>query len=103
MLSVSVRHDARELTFFLPRPALEDALPEATPDAAGKVGYRLLNQTNGQAKSVALPESEAWSLLSVSPWRDKDGNLEAAGRWVSRARELTSFAELDASHFPRWP
>jgi hypothetical protein len=45
-----------------------------------------LDQTNGQTNALTLPAREDWSLLSVSPWRDKDGNLEVAGRWVC-ARE----------------
>ena len=74
---------APEPTFFLPRRSLEDAMPVGQPGSTGKVGYRLVDQTNGQVRSLVLPDGEAWSLLSVSPCRDKDGNLEAAGRWVS--------------------
>ena len=66
----------------------------------GKLGYRLLNQTNGRVKSFALPEAEAWSLLSVSPWRDKDGNLEAAGRWVTRGEGNGEFCGIGCLTLP---
>lgn len=93
-------HDVPELTFFLPRPALEEAMTEAKPDASGKVGYRLVDQTNGRVKPVALPETEAWSLLSVSPWRDRNGNLEAAGRWVSRGEGDEEFCGIGCLTLP---
>jgi hypothetical protein len=78
--------DSAGSTYFLPRPSLHDALPLHPPEAPGDAEYRLLDQTNGQTNALALPAREDWSLLSVSPWRDKDGNLEVAGRWVC-ARE----------------
>jgi hypothetical protein len=91
---------APEPTFFLPRRALEDAIPEGRPDLTGKVGYRLVDQTSGQIKSLALPDGETWSLLSVSPWRDKDGNLEAVGRWVSHGDEAIEFCGLGCLSLP---
>jgi hypothetical protein len=71
-------------TFFLARRSLHDTLPMGRLADPLKVEYRLLDQTSGQTKALTLPAQEGWSLLSVSPWRDKDGNLEAAGRWVCR-------------------
>ena len=74
-----VVHQAPDSTFFLPRPALEDAISVGEFDSRGRVRYGLLDQTNGRVDPLTLPEQDAWSLLSVSPWRNKDGNLEAAG------------------------
>ena len=71
-------------TFFLAGPSLHDALPLKRLEHPLDVEYRLLDRTNGQIKALTLPAREYWSLLSISPWRDKDGSLEAAGRWVYR-------------------
>lgn len=79
-----ISRESREATFFLPRPALADAIAVGKPDVQGMSEYKLLDQTNGRLKSLNLPKDAAWSLLSVSPWRTKDGKLEAAGRWFSR-------------------
>ena len=92
--------DAPDPTFFLARRALEDAMPDGQLDPTGKMGYRLVDQTNGQVKSLALPEGETWSLLSVSPWRDKDGNLLAAGRWVSRGDGAEEFCGIGCLSLP---
>jgi hypothetical protein len=71
-------------TFYLRAPSLQDAI-QAGPTNLNPLGeYRLLDRTTGQTSSLALPKDEKWSLLSVAPWRDRDGNLQAAGRWVSR-------------------
>jgi hypothetical protein len=92
--------NAPEPTYFLPRRALEDAMPDGQLEATGRMGYRLVDQTNGQVRSVALPDEETWSLLSVSPWRDKEGNLEAAGRWVSRGDGNGEFCGLGCLSLP---
>jgi hypothetical protein len=89
-----VVHQAPEQTFFLPRPALEDAISAGKYDSRGRVRYDLLDQTNGRAEPLTLPEQDAWSLLSVSPWRNKDGELEAAGRWVSRGVDDEAFCGI---------
>ncbi len=74
--------------------------PRASTDPSHIGGYRLIDQTTGRVKSLTLPEGEAWSLLSVSPWRDKDGNLEAAGRWVSRGEGADEFCGLGCLSLP---
>ena len=35
----------------------------------------------GRTEPFPLPGDERWGCVSVSPWRDQDGNLEAVGRW----------------------
>jgi hypothetical protein len=94
-------HQAPEQTFFLPRPALEEAISVGKLDSLGRLEYNLLDQTNGGVEPLTLPETDAWSLLSVSPWRNKDGALEAAGRWVSRgASDDEAFCGIGFLTFP---
>jgi hypothetical protein len=89
-----VVHQAPERTFFLPRPALEDAISVGKFDSLGRLEYNLLDQTNGRVERLTLPDNDAWSLLSVSPWRNKDGELEAAGRWVRRGSDDEAFCGI---------
>jgi hypothetical protein len=81
-------------TFFMARPSFHDALPLGRPDYPSDAEYRLLDQRNGQIKALPFPAQEDWSLISVSPWRDKDGNLEAAGRWVCRGNGPQEFCGI---------
>ena len=92
--------DSSGSTFFVACPSLHDALALGRPDGRGDVEYRLLDQTNGQIKALALPDQEEWSMLSVSPWRDKDGNLEAAGRWVCRRDGEEEFCGIGCLTLP---
>jgi len=77
-------HDVPVHTFYSPAPSLQDAVAMVQPESPTQLEYRLLDRTTGRTEPLALPQEEAWSLLSVSPWRDRAGNLEAVGRWVSR-------------------
>src|SRR5262249_55721944 len=43
--------------------------------------YRLVDRSTGRTERLPLPDDERWGCVSVSPWRDQDGNLEAVGRW----------------------
>ncbi len=92
--------DSSGSTFFVARPSLHDTLALGGPDGRGDVEYRLLDQTTGQIKALALPDQEEWSMLSVSPWRDKDGNLEAAGRWVCRRDGEEEFCGIGCLTLP---
>ncbi len=87
-------HDSSGSTFFLASRSLHDALPLCRLEYPGAVEYRLVDQTNGQINALTLPERDEWSLLSVSPWRDQDGNLEAAGRWVCRREGEEEFCGI---------
>jgi hypothetical protein len=87
-------HESSASTFFVPRPSLHDAVPVSRPEDPSDPVYRLLDQTSGQTESLPLPVRESWSLLSVSPWRDRDGNLQAAGRWVRRREGENEFCGI---------
>jgi hypothetical protein len=70
--------------FFLPEPSLHETLAVSRSGLAGLEEYRLVDRSTGSALPLALPEDEKWACLSVAPWRDQEGNLEAAGRWIRR-------------------
>ena len=93
-------HGSAGSVFFTPRPSLEDAIPVGRLRYPGTAEYRLVDLTTGQLTSVTLPEREAWSLLCVSPWRDKDGNLEAAGRWVCKYEGEEEFCGIGCLTLP---
>jgi hypothetical protein len=93
MLGVGA-HESSGSMYFLPRPSLQDALPLGRITHSIDAEYRLVDQTNGQTKPVTLPTHDTWSLLSVSPWRDRDGNIEAVGRWVRRREGEGEFCGL---------
>ena len=70
-----------DASFFLPQPALHDAVAISKAGMPGREEYRLVDRSTGRAEPFPLPDDESWSCVSVSPWRDPDGNLEAVGRW----------------------
>jgi hypothetical protein len=88
-------------TFFIPSPSLHDAVPTGRPDGPDMVHYQLIDRVTGQIDGLVLPSDPAWSLLSVSPWRDRDGNLEAVGRWVSRREGQDEFCGLGLLSLPQ--
>jgi hypothetical protein len=42
----------------------------------------VVDQVTGKSEPIPLPSEDIWALLTVSPWRDRDGNLEVVGRWA---------------------
>ncbi len=66
-------------------PAAESPSVDAMPATWPRVErYDLIDRTSGRKSPFQVPEEGRWSLLSISPWRGPGGELEAAGRWVSR-------------------
>ncbi len=76
------RRPAVETNFFLPQPALHEAVALCVPTLGGIDEYRLVDRSTGQAKPLALPDDASWGFVRVSPWRDREGNEEAVGRWT---------------------
>jgi hypothetical protein len=73
---------AAETNFYLPEPALHEAVPVSRSKKIMSIDeYRLVDRSTGKAKRLTLPRDANWELVSVSPWRDEHGNLEAVGRW----------------------
>jgi hypothetical protein len=72
-------------TYYLPQPALHEILSAHWP---GTQEHHLVDLATGRSTAVHLPPGEDWSLLSISPWRDPRGELEAVGRWVSRDQDV---------------
>jgi hypothetical protein len=71
-------------TYFSWSSSPQDAVAVIDPDDLSREEYRLVDRTTGRIEPLLVPPDEKWGLLSVSPWRDQEGELEAAGRWVSR-------------------
>ena len=70
--------------FFLPEPSLHQALAVCRSSLSGPEEYRLVDRSTGSTRLLSLPEDENWACLSVSPWLNQEGNLEAVGRWTRR-------------------
>ena len=51
--------------------------------------YRLVDRSTGRRALVAAPDA-TWGFVTVSPWRDQDGNLEAVGDGAGPARSATN-------------
>ncbi len=85
-------HSASSPTYFSWNAAAHDAALVAHPEDRSKEEYHLVDRTTGRTEPLVVPAAEKWGLLSVSPWRDQDGKLEAAGRWVSRVGESEKMA-----------
>jgi len=83
VLGVGARPTAAP-TYFIPRPSFHDAFTSAQPLLPGSDEFHLVDRTTGRIDPFPVPEDDRWGLFSVSPWRDREGNLEAVGRWVIR-------------------
>src|SRR5262249_35265262 len=68
-------------TFYLAKPALHDAIAVSRSGMPGLEEYRLVDRSTGRSEPLPLPGEQRWACLSVAPWRDQAGNLEAVGRW----------------------
>ncbi len=100
VLGVGAHEMTGSTTFFIPSPSLHDAVPTGRPDGPDKIQYQLLDRKTGQIDALTLPQDAAWSFLSVSPWRDHDGNLQAIGRWVRRQEGHDEFCGLGLLRLP---
>ena len=75
---------AQDASFFLPKPALHEAVAVNRSELPGLEEYRLFDRSTGRVEPLPLPDDANWGFVSVSPWRDQEGNLEAVGRWNRR-------------------
>jgi hypothetical protein len=100
MMGIAKPQTERTTSFFLPIPSMRDVISSGRADGPEKTSYQLLNRTTGHLDELSLPVEPSWSLLSVSPWCDHDGNLQAVGRWVSRRDEQDDFCGLGLVRLP---
>jgi hypothetical protein len=86
------------VNYFVPKPSLQQVVT-INPAKTGGEQIRLVDQVTGRSEAIRLPSDKVWALLTVLPWRDRDGNLEVVGRW---ARHLDSFGEQAYSGLGRF-
>ena len=67
--------------YFVPKPSLHQVVTIGKPSWQGAERVLLLDEVTGKSEPIRLPSEEVWALLTVSPWRDKNGNFEVVGRW----------------------
>ncbi len=67
--------------YFLPEHSHHQVLTLGKPESIGEERVHLVDRVTGKSEPIRLPSEEVWALLTVSPWRDKNGNLEVVGRW----------------------
>ncbi len=67
--------------YFLPEHSLHEVITIGKPESIGEERVHLVDRVTGKSEPIRLPSDEVWALLTVSPWRDKNGNLEVVGRW----------------------
>ena len=72
--------------YYLPSPAFSDAAAVGSPNGL-KGEHVLVDTRTGALEPIRLKGDERWGFLSVSPWRDREGRLLAAGRWVRPHRD----------------
>ena len=87
---VSDLRPAAETNFFLPKPALHEAVAVSPPTQKGMEEYRLIDRSTGRAEPLPLPEDASWGFLSVAPgatrkatlkrWADGVGSMPAASK-----------------------
>ena len=87
-------------TFYIPTPSLVDTFTLGRLDHPSSVQHRLIDRSTGRVEPLSLPEDKAWSLLSVSPWRDQQGLSTAVGRWISRQEGQEAFCGLGLLKLP---
>jgi hypothetical protein len=93
-------NDHAGATFYIPDPSLVDTVTLGRFDRPSSAQHRLIDRTTGHIEPLHLPADKAWSLLSVSPWRDQHGLPEAVGRWISRTQGQVAFCGLGLLKLP---
>jgi hypothetical protein len=91
LLGVGARPTPPE-PYVSPRPSYHDAVASPRPADPGAERILLVDRSTGRIDPFPVPEDERWGLFSVSPWRDRQGHLEAVGRWVARTDDVESQA-----------
>ena len=80
------------------------ALPELAPRSEG---HDLVDLSTGRNSPLHLPEGDRWTIVTVSPWRDRGEDEEVVGRWISRGEGafcgMGSFRLSDAAVISRVP
>jgi hypothetical protein len=93
-------NDSASATFYIPDPSLVDTFTLGRLDHPSSVRHRLIDRASGRVEPLLLPADKAWSLLSVSPWRDHQGFSTAVARWISRAEGEDAFSGLGVLKLP---
>jgi len=86
-------------TYFIPRPSFHDAVSSARAAHPGCEEFHLVDRTTGRIDPFPVPADDRWELFSVSPWRDREGNLEAVGRWIVRRSDARGQASCGLGLF----
>jgi hypothetical protein len=73
---------AIETEYFMPSPALHEAVSLDRAPRPNNERPSLFDQATGRIEPLPVPPQFRWELVSVSPWRSRDGRLQAVGRWV---------------------
>ena len=77
-------------TFYVPTPSLVDTFTLGRLDHPSSAQHRLIDRATGRVEPLWLPEDKAWSLLSVSPWRDQQrifngGRAAGSAGWKDKS------------------
>jgi hypothetical protein len=76
-----------ETEYFMPRPALCEAISLDRVPRPNNDLPSLFDRATGRLEPLAVPPQFRWELVSISPWRSRDGRLQAVGRWVDWSGE----------------
>ena len=81
-----------------------DILSDTGP---GSARNEVVDRVTGKSAPLRLPTEDQWTNLSISPWRDANGNKEVVGRWISRGNGafcgMGSFRMSDGAVLSRVP
>jgi hypothetical protein len=83
ILGVGARRTAVR-RYYVPSPSFHEVVASARQAVHEAEGFYLVDGTTGLIDPFPVPDADRWELFSVSPWRDREGKLEAVGRWVAR-------------------
>ena len=93
-------NDCTGPAFYIPDPSLAATVTLGRLDHPSSAQHRLIDRSTGRVEPLRLPEDKKWSLLSVSPWRDREGFRVAVGRWISQSESDDEFYGLGLLKLP---
>jgi hypothetical protein len=89
--ALGVRRDpGTSQSYFVPRRSWHDTSVSYGPGRSTAGHSVLVDQRSGRVEAIRPRGEDLWELVSVSPWRDSQGALQAVGRWVHRSGEPES-------------
>ncbi len=98
----STSSSTSDTSLIVPLPSLVESVSVSSRTTPWQASSAVVDRLTGHRLPVTPPAEDRWDLVSVSPWRARDGSDHAVARWVNRsdANRGTPFCGLARFRVP---